>query len=58
MKAKPEFLTTEQVAKLLQIHVVTVRRLIKAGKLPAVRIGGQWRLDPADIKREGKTKRD
>ena len=38
------FLTTEEVLEYLQINLRTVYRLIKAGKIPAVRVGRQWRF--------------
>ena len=37
------FLTTEEVLDYLQVNLRTVYRLIKAGKIPAVRVGRQWR---------------
>ncbi len=36
--------TTEQVAKLLQIHPLTVLRYIKSGKLKGVRLGRVYRI--------------
>ena len=38
------FLTTDEVMDYLQINLRTVYRLIKAGRLPAVRVGRQWRV--------------
>jgi len=35
------FLTTEEVLEYLQVNLRTVYRLIKAGKIPAVRVGRQ-----------------
>lgn len=49
---KPEheaFLTTDEVLAYLQVNLRTVYRLIDAGKLPAVRVGRQWRFRRADI---------
>ena len=43
------FLTTDEVLKYLQVNLRTVYRLIKAGKIPAVRVGRQWRFRKADI---------
>jgi excisionase family DNA binding protein len=43
------FLTTEQVLEYLQVNLRTVYRLIKAGKIPAVRVGRQWRFRKRDI---------
>ena len=43
------FLTTERVLEYLQVNLRTVYRLIKAGKIPAVRVGRQWRFRKRDI---------
>ena len=43
------FLTTEEVLAYLQVNLRTVYRLIKAGKIPAVRVGRQWRFRRRDI---------
>ena len=42
-------LTTEEVLEYLQVNLRTVYRLIKAGKIPAVRVGRQWRFRKRDI---------
>lgn len=44
-----QFLTTEEVMDYLQVNLRTVYRLIKAGRIPAVRIGRQWRFQKKDI---------
>ena len=43
------FLTTEEVLEYLHVNLRTVYRLIKAGKIPAVRVGRQWRFRKTDI---------
>jgi excisionase family DNA binding protein len=43
------FLTTEEVLEYLQVNLRTVYRLIKAGRIPAVRVGRQWRFRRRDI---------
>jgi excisionase family DNA binding protein len=40
-----EFLTTTEVAARLRVNVATVRRMITAGQLPAVRAGKQYRVE-------------
>jgi excisionase family DNA binding protein len=42
-------LTTEEVLDYLQVNLRTIYRLIKAGKLPAVRVGRLWRFRKKDI---------
>jgi len=43
------FLTTEEVLKYLHVNLRTVYRLIKAGEIPASRVGRQWRFRRRDI---------
>lgn len=46
-----KLLTPKQVAALLQLHPVTVRRFINEGRLPAVRLGGKWlRIRQSDVR--------
>jgi len=42
--ATDELLTPEESAKYLKMHVDSVRRLMRAGKLPGVKVGGGWRI--------------
>lgn len=42
-------LTTEEVAELLRIDPVTVRRLVTRGELIAYRIAGEFRFTPAAV---------
>lgn len=42
--------TTKQVAELLQVSVITIRRYIKSGKLKASKIGKDYRISERDIK--------
>jgi excisionase family DNA binding protein len=42
-------LTPEQVADILQIHVLTVYKYIRQGKLDAVRVGRSYRIVPEDL---------
>ena len=43
MPGKP-YLTVEDVAKRFGVNVTTVYRLVQHGKLPAFKIGNQWRF--------------
>ena len=45
----PEILKVEQVAEFLHLHVMTVYRLAKEGKLPGFKVGGQWRFRLNDL---------
>lgn len=42
-------MTTEEVADLLRIDVVTVRRLVARGELIAYRIAGEYRFTPTGV---------
>lgn len=43
------FLTIDEVLNYLRVKSRTVYRLIKAGELPAVRVGRQWRIRRSDL---------
>ncbi|KKQ71510.1 MAG: helix-turn-helix domain-containing protein [Candidatus Gracilibacteria bacterium] len=43
------FLTSEQVAKILQVHPFTVLKLIKSKRLQAIKIGRMYRIKEADL---------
>jgi len=48
--AEFKFLTVEEVAKIMRVHVRTVRRWILAKKLPATKSHGQkWLISTLDI---------
>jgi excisionase family DNA binding protein len=49
MNTNRNLLTTEQVAALLQINVLTVYNYIRQGKLSAVRFGRNYRIVPEDL---------
>jgi excisionase family DNA binding protein len=44
-----EILTVEQTADLMQVHRITVYRYIRAGRLPAVKLGKHYRLFSRDV---------
>lgn len=45
-----EYYSAEEVAKLLGLHVRTVRRFIREGKLKALRIGKQYRITEGNLR--------
>lgn len=47
--ALPSFLKTEEVLGCLKVTPRTLYRLIRAGELPAVRVGRQWRFRRSDL---------
>ncbi len=50
-----DFLTVDEVATYLRIAPVTVREMIKKGRLPAVRIGKVYRVRRSDFERLANT---
>jgi len=44
------YLNVREVADLFRVSPKTVRRWIKAGTLPATRLGRDWRIARADAK--------
>lgn len=46
----PEFLTIEEVCRLLKLSDRTVYDLCRHGKLPgAAKVGGQWRVNALEL---------
>ena len=37
-------MTVKEVAKYLNLHIMTVYKLVKEGKIPAFKVGGRWRF--------------
>jgi excisionase family DNA binding protein len=48
---RKEYLTTEDIARHLDISVATVRRYIRAGKLAAVRLEREYRVRRDEFER-------
>ena len=44
-----ELLTLHEAADQLGVHYMTVYRRVRLGMLAARKVGGQWRIDPADL---------
>ena len=44
-----ELITVEELARYLRVTKKTIYRLLKGGKIPATKIGKQWRFDRASI---------
>ncbi len=49
MRVNDNLLTPEQVAAILQVHVLTVYSYIRRGKLDAVHLGRSYRIVPEDL---------
>lgn len=46
----PELMTTEEVSVVLRTSPETVRRWVRKGDVPAIRLGGRWMLRKNDVK--------
>jgi len=51
MKDNHNLLTPEQVADILQVHILTIYSYIRQGKLDAIRLGRSYRIIPQDLTR-------
>ena len=45
----PSTLTSAGLCELIAVHPVTLREWTRAGRVPAYRMGREWRYDPAKI---------
>lgn len=43
--------TSEEVAELLHIGVQTARRMMREGRIPAVRIGARWYAPASELEK-------
>ena len=43
-RSKNSIMTLREVAQYLGLHVMTVYKLTREGRVPAAKIGGQWRF--------------
>lgn len=43
-------LTVEEAAEYLKIHPHVLRRWLREGKLPGIKLGNHWRIDESDLK--------
>jgi excisionase family DNA binding protein len=48
-------LVVDEIATLLRMHPATIYRLIKRKKIPAFRVGSEWRFDREEVDRWIKT---
>jgi excisionase family DNA binding protein len=45
------FMTLAEAATVLQISKRTILRMIQKGAVPALKVGGQWRIRESQLKR-------
>jgi len=58
MAKDKEIMTTKEVAGYLNIHPLTVNKYAREGKIPAFKIGTDWRFHKTYIERWIKDKMD
>ncbi len=46
---KKDFYKAEDLAKLLEVNIMTIYRYIKAGRLKAYKIGREFRIDKTEF---------
>ena len=46
-----KFLTVNEVADILRVSKLTIWRYIEAGKLPAYKVGRDWRIDQEEFEK-------
>jgi excisionase family DNA binding protein len=51
LHGRARYLTAAEVAEAMRVSTMTVYRLIKAGSLPAVRVGRSYRVAEDDLDR-------
>jgi excisionase family DNA binding protein len=49
MAGREQFFTLQEVAQQLHLSEETVRRYIKSGKIPAILLGGRYRISRTDL---------
>jgi putative molybdopterin biosynthesis protein len=51
MNGKQEYYRAEDLAKKLNVNIMTIYRYIKSGRLVAHKIGKEYRIDSAEFER-------
>jgi excisionase family DNA binding protein len=51
MASDDEILTVKEVGEILQVHPSTIYKLTRLGKIPAFRVGSDWRFRKDVIER-------
>ena len=49
MSKEKDFYKAEDLAKLLEVNIMTIYRYIKAGRLKAYKIGKEFRIDKKEF---------
>jgi excisionase family DNA binding protein len=46
-----QVLNAREVSEMLKIHTTTLYRMVRKGKIPSFRVGGEWRFRLDEIER-------
>jgi len=49
LEEAPQWLTPDEVAMRLRLHIQTVRSMLRDGRIPARKIGRAWRVDAREL---------
>ncbi len=49
IKPKPSIMTVKELAKYMRVHTSTIYRLVRENKIPAIKVGNQWRFKKDSI---------
>jgi len=49
VESEHRLMTVREVAEAMRVSTMTVYRLIRAGSLPAIRVGKHFRIRPTDL---------
>jgi PAS domain S-box-containing protein/excisionase family DNA binding protein len=48
-RPKPSIMTVKELAKYMRVHTSTIYRLVRENKIPAIKVGNQWRFKKDSI---------
>jgi excisionase family DNA binding protein len=44
------YLTVRETAQVLKMHYMSVYKMVQQGRLPAIKIGSRWKIDPEELR--------
>jgi excisionase family DNA binding protein len=50
-ETRPDYLTVEELGRLLRVSRPTAYKLVTSGQVPRVRVGNQWRIPWTELER-------
>jgi excisionase family DNA binding protein len=49
LKDRTTLMSVSETAAVIGVHVVTLRDWVREGRIPAIRVGNRWAVDPGDL---------